>query len=59
MDTAALDSATVTALAAGDEGTVTLEWDTNGAEAGEHTLRVLAQTEGRRQLGQRQHDCHR
>ena len=45
-DTAALDSATVTALAAGAEGTATLAWDTDGAKSGEHTLRALAQTEG-------------
>ncbi len=41
-----LDSDTITALAAGAEGTATLAWDTDDAEAGEHTLRALAQTEG-------------
>ena len=45
-DTAELDSETVSVLADGPEKTVTLSWDTNGAEAGEHTLRVLAQTDG-------------
>ena len=45
-DTTALDSVTVSALAVDDESTVTLSWNTNGAEAGEHTLRALAQTEG-------------
>ncbi|MDE2788756.1 MAG: hypothetical protein OXL37_19160 [Chloroflexota bacterium] len=45
-DTTTLASATVSALAVDGESTVTLEWDTNGAEAGEHTLRALAQTEG-------------
>ena len=41
-----LDSATVSLLADGPDKTVTLSWDTNGAKAGEHTLRALAQTEG-------------
>ena len=45
-DTTELDSATVSDLAAGDEETVTLTWETNGVEAGEYSLRVLAQTEG-------------
>jgi len=45
-DTTALDSDTVSALAVDGEATVTLEWNTNGAAAGEHTLRALAQTEG-------------
>ena len=41
-----LDSDTVSLLADGPDKTVTLSWDTNGAEAGKHTLRALAQTEG-------------
>ena len=41
-----LDSYTVSLLADGPDKTVTLSWDTNGAKAGKHTLRVLAQTEG-------------
>ena len=45
-DTTELDSATVSALAASDDETVTLTWDTDEAEAGKHNLRVLAQTEG-------------
>ena len=45
-DTAALDSATVSALAVDGESTVTLEWDTDGAAAGEHSVRALGQTEG-------------
>ena len=45
-DAAELASETVSLLAAGPEKTVTLAWDTSGTEAGEHTLRVLAQTEG-------------
>jgi len=46
VDTTELDSATVSALADGPEKTVTLSWDTHGSDAGEHRLRVLAQTEG-------------
>ena len=45
-DTDELASETVSVLANGTEKTVTLVWDTNGAKAGEHTLRALAQTEG-------------
>ena len=45
-ETDELDSATVSALAAGGESTVTLSWDTDDAEAGEHNLRVLAEAEG-------------
>ena len=45
-DTAALDSATVSALAVDGESTVTLEWDTDGAAAGEHSVRALGQTVG-------------
>ena len=45
-DTAELDSKTVSVLADGPEQTVTLSWDTNGAEARDHQLRILAQTEG-------------
>ncbi len=45
-DTAALDSDTVTTLAAEAEGSVTLSWDTDDAEAGEHSLRVVAATDG-------------
>ena len=45
-DTTALDSGTVSALAVGGESSVTLTWDTDGASAGEHSLRALAQTEG-------------
>lgn len=45
-DTAALDSDTVSALAVDSEGTAILEWNTNGAAAGEHTLRALAETNG-------------
>ena len=41
-----LDSDTVSLLADGPDKTVTLSWDTNGAKAGKHTLRALAQTEG-------------
>ena len=45
-DTTALDSGTVSALAVDGESSVTLTWDTEGASAGEHSLRALAQTEG-------------
>ena len=45
-DTEELDSAEVSDLAAAGESTVTLSWDTDDAEAGEHSLRVLAETEG-------------
>ena len=45
-DTEELDSAEVSDLAAEGESTVTLSWDTDDAEAGEHSLRVLAETEG-------------
>ena len=45
-DTEELDSAEVSDLAAEGESTVTLSWDTDDAEAGEHGLRVLAETEG-------------
>ncbi len=45
-DTTALDSDMVSALAVNAEGTVTLTWDTDGAAAGKHSLRALAQTEG-------------
>ncbi len=45
-DTDELDSASVSDLAAGAESTVTLSWDTDGATAGVHSLRVLAATEG-------------
>jgi len=45
-DTTALDSDTVSALAVDGESSVTLTWDTDGAAAGAHSLRALAQTEG-------------
>ena len=45
-ETDELDSATVSALAAAGESTVTLSWDTDDAEAAEHTLRVFAEAEG-------------
>ena len=45
-DTEELDSAEVSDLAAEGESTVALSWDTDDAEAGEHSLRVLAETEG-------------
>ncbi len=45
-ETDELDSATVSALAADGESTVTLSWDTDEAEAGAHNLRVLAASEG-------------
>ena len=41
-----LDSDTVSDLAADNETTVTLSWDTTGATAGEHSVRALAQTDG-------------
>ncbi len=45
-DTEELDSAEVSDLPPDGESTVTLSWDTDDAEAGEHSLRVLAETEG-------------
>ena len=45
-ETDELDSATVSALAADGESTMTLSWDTDEAEAGAHNLRVLAASEG-------------
>ena len=45
-ETEELDSAEVADLATEGESTVTLSWDTDDAEAGEHSLRVLAETEG-------------
>ena len=44
--TVALASETVSDLAAEDESTVKLSWDTDGTEAGGHNLRVLVATEG-------------
>ncbi len=41
-----LDSETVSALAAKKKKKVKLTWDTSGAEAGKHTLRILVSTEG-------------
>ncbi len=45
-DTDELDSTMVSDLAADGESMVTLSWDTDDAEAGEHDLRVLAEAEG-------------
>ena len=45
-DTDELDSDTVSNLAADNETTVTLSWDTTGATAGDHSVRVLAETDG-------------
>ena len=41
-----LDSDTVSDLAADNETTVTLSWDTTGATAGDHSVRALAETDG-------------
>ena len=45
-DTDALDSDTVSNLAADNETTVTLSWDTTGETAGDHSVRALAETDG-------------
>ena len=45
-DTDELDSDTVSDLAADNETTVTLSWDTTGATAGDHSVRALAETDG-------------
>ena len=45
-DTEELDAAEVVDLAADGESTVTLSWDTEGAEAGTHNLRVLVASDG-------------
>ena len=45
-DSDELDSAEVSGLAADAESTVTLSWDTDGSDAGEHNLRVVVQSEG-------------
>ena len=45
-DTDELDSDTVSNLAADNETTVTLSWDTTGATAGDHSVRALAETDG-------------
>ena len=45
-DTEELDSVEVVDLAGDGESTVTLSWDTDGADAGAHSLRVLVESEG-------------
>ena len=45
-DTDELDSGTVSNLAADNETTVTLSWDTTGETAGDHSVRALAETDG-------------
>ena len=45
-DSDTLGSDEVTGLTADGESTVTLSWDTDGAEAGEHSLRVLVAADG-------------
>ena len=45
-DTDELDSDTVSNLAADNETTVTLSWNTTGATAGDHSVRALAETDG-------------
>ena len=45
-ETSALDTATVSDLAADNETTVTLSWDTTGETAGDHSVRALAETDG-------------